>query len=291
MTEANSPTAVRSLLQRYGLAPKKGLGQHFLWQTQVVERIADAAELTEEDVVVEIGPGLGILTAALARRAGQVIAVEIDESLFPLLEETLKGYDNVQLVKGDARQVDYQKLLEEYAPGFASCKVMGNLPYYITSPLIIRLLQGEFQKELLVFMVQKEVAQRIIARPGGKDYSSLSVVVQYFSQPEMVFRVSPHAFCPPPEVDSAVIKLVCREQPAVRVLDEEIFFQVVHTAFRYRRKTLRNALKEGGLLCPGEERVFKVSGISPDRRGETLNLEEFARLADAVTQLQERKEE
>ncbi|HHW29169.1 MAG TPA: 16S rRNA (adenine(1518)-N(6)/adenine(1519)-N(6))-dimethyltransferase RsmA [Syntrophomonadaceae bacterium] len=291
MAEANSPTAVRSLLQRYGLAPKKGLGQHFLWQSQLVERIADAAELTKEDVVLEIGPGLGILTAALARRAGQVIAVEIDESLFPLLEETLKGYDNVQLVKGDARQVDFQQLLDDYAPGYTSCKVMGNLPYYITSPLIIRLLQGEFHKELLVFMVQKEVAQRMIAQPGGKDYSSLSVVVQYFAQPEMVFRVSPHAFCPPPEVDSTVIKLACREHPAVRVIDEEIFFKVVHTAFRYRRKTLRNALKEGGLLCPGEESVFTTSGISPERRGETLELEEFARLADAVAQLQERKEE
>jgi len=227
MAEANSPTAVRSLLQRYGLSPKKGLGQHFLWQSQVVERIADAAELTKEDVVLEIGPGLGILTAALARRAGQVIAVEIDETLFPLLEETLKGYDNVQLVKGDARQVDYQKLLEDYDPGSTSCKVMGNLPYYIASPLIIRLLQGEFQKELLVFMVQKEVAQRMIARPGSKDYSSLSVVVQYFAEPEMVFRVSPNAFCPTPEVDSAVIKLTCREHPAVRVIDEEIFFKVL----------------------------------------------------------------
>jgi len=291
MAEANSPTAVRSLLQRYGLAPKKGWGQHFLWQSQVVERIADAAELTKEDVVLEIGPGLGILTAALARRAGQVIAVEIDETLFLLLEETLKGYDNAQFVKGDARQVDYQKLLEDYAPGSTSCKVMGNLPYYISSPLIIRLLQGEFQKELLVFMVQKEVAQRMIARPGSKDYSSLSVVVQYLADLEMVFRVSPNAFCPPPEVDSAVIKLACREHPAVRVIDAEVFFQVVHTAFRYRRKTLRNALKEGVFLCPGEERVFTSSGISPERRGETLELEEFALLADAVAQLQERKEE
>ncbi|MGI5926095.1 MAG: 16S rRNA (adenine(1518)-N(6)/adenine(1519)-N(6))-dimethyltransferase RsmA [Thermacetogeniaceae bacterium] len=291
MAQANSPTAVRSLLQRYGLTPKKGLGQHFLWQSQVVERIADAAELTKEDVVIEIGPGLGILTAALARRAGLVIAVEIDQALFPLLEETLKGYDNVQLVKGDARQVDFQKLLDDYAPGYTSCKVMGNLPYYITSPLIIRLLQGEFHKELLVFMVQKEVAQRITAQPGRKDYSSLSVVVQYFAQPEMVFRVSPHAFCPPPEVDSAVIKLVCREHPAVSVRDGEIFFQVVHTAFRYRRKTLRNALKEGGLLPPGEEGVFTSTGIAPERRGETIELEEFARLADAVAQLKEGKEE
>ena len=131
------------------------------------------------------------MTAALARRAGLVIAVEIDQALFPLLEETLKGYDNVQLVKGDARQVDFQKLLDDYAPGYTSCKVMGNLPYYITSPLIIRLLQGEFHKELLVFMVQKEVAQRITAQPGRKDYSSLSVVVQYFAQPEMVFGFTP----------------------------------------------------------------------------------------------------
>jgi 16S rRNA (adenine1518-N6/adenine1519-N6)-dimethyltransferase len=156
--------------------------------------------------------------------------------------------------------------------------------------LIIRLLQGEFHKELLVFMVQKEVAQRITARPGGKDYGSLSVAVQYYAQPKMVFQVSPHSFCPQPEVDSAVIKLVCREHPAVRVRDEQIFFQVVHAAFRYRRKTLRNALREGGILIPGDENIFTIAGIAPERRGETLDLEEFARLADTVAQLQERKE-
>ncbi|CEO87307.1 MAG TPA: 16S rRNA (adenine(1518)-N(6)/adenine(1519)-N(6))-dimethyltransferase RsmA [Syntrophaceticus sp.] len=292
MADIASPTALKSLLRNYGLTPKKGLGQHFLWQTQVVERIASAAELTKNDVVLEIGPGLGILTAALARRAGLVIAVEIDRALFPLLEEILCDYDNVRLVEGDARKVDFGGLLKDYASAFTGpCKVVGNLPYYITSPLIMRLLYGEFRKELLVFMVQKEVAKRIAACPGGKEYGSLSVAVQYLADPEFLFQVPPHAFCPPPDVASAVIKLTSRQQPAVSVKDEEIFFKVVRAAFRYRRKMLRNALREADLWDPEGDNIFEWAGIIPERRGETLDLVEFSRLADALAYSQERKEE
>lgn len=291
MDKATSPTAIKALLKRYGLMPKKGLGQHFLWQSQVVERIVSAAELTKDDVVLEIGPGLGILTAALARQAGRVIAVEIDDSLFPLLKETLREYDNIRLVKGDARKVDFKDLLKEYAPGFAgACKVVGNLPYYITSPLIMHMLYGEFRKELFVFMVQKEVAQRIAAGPGGKEYGSLSVAVQYLAEPELLFQVSPHAFYPPPEVASAVLKLTFRQQPAVRVEDEKIFFEVVRAAFRYRRKMLRNALQEAGLWHPKSDNIFERAGIIPERRGETLDLAEFSRLANALVRSKERKE-
>lgn len=293
MVAATSPTALRALLRRYGLEPKKGLGQHFLWQTGLVERIADAAELKSDDLVLEIGPGMGILTAALARRAGMVIAVEIDRSLFPLLKETLAGFDNVRLVAGDARTVDFQELLESHAPGFTgSCKVLGNLPYYITSPLLMRLLCQGFRKELLVFMVQKEVAERIAAGPGGKVYGSLSVAVQYYAEPEVLFDVSPRAFFPPPDVVSAVIRLRCRPLPAVEVRDEGFFFEVVHAAFRYRRKTIRNALREAGLLEPEREsRFFAEVKVDPGRRGETLDLREFALLADALSRTRERKEQ
>lgn len=287
-----SPTAIKALLKRYNLKPKKGLGQHFLWQSQVVERIAAAAELTKDDVVLEIGPGLGILTAALARQAGMVIAVEIDRALFPLLQEVLQDYNNIRLVEGDARKVDFDELLREYVPGFTgACKVVGNLPYYITSPLLMRLLYGEFRKELFVFMVQKEVAQRIAACPGGKEYGSLSVAVQYLADPKFLFQVHPHAFYPRPEVASAVIKLTSRQQPAVRVEDEEMFFKVVRAAFRYRRKTLRNALREAGLWHPKEDNIFEIAGIIPERRGETLDLVEFSRLADVLVHSKERKEE
>jgi len=293
MVVAASPAALRALLKRYGLEPKKGLGQHFLWQARLVERIADAAELTEKDLVLEIGPGTGNLTAALARRAGMVVAVEIDRSLFPLLKETLAGLENVRLVAGDAKSVDYRELLESCAPGFTGpCKVLGNLPYYITSPLIMRLLGQGFRKELLVFMVQKEVADRIAAAPGGKEYGSLSVAVQYYAEPEVLFRVPPDAFFPPPDVASAVVRLRCRSRPAVKVRDEGLFFEVVHAAFRYRRKTIKNALREAGLLVPEREsRFFAEVGIDPGRRGETFGLKEFALMADALFEMRERKEQ
>lgn len=292
MLEVTSPTAIKALLKRYNLTAKKGLGQHFLWQSQVVERIVSAAALTKNDVVLEVGPGLGVLTAALARQAGLVIAVEIDRALLPLLGETLREYDNVRLVEGDACKVDFGGLLRDYAPTFTgSCKVVGNLPYYITSPLIMHLLYGEFRKELLVFMVQKEVAKRITASPlGGKDYGVLSVAVQYLAEPAYLFQVSPHDFYPPPEVASSVIKLTSRQQPAVSVKDEEIFFKVVRAAFRYRRKMLRNALREAGLWCPQDDNIFEWAGITPERRGETLDLMEFSRLADALAHSKERKE-
>ncbi|MDD2555807.1 MAG: 16S rRNA (adenine(1518)-N(6)/adenine(1519)-N(6))-dimethyltransferase RsmA [Syntrophaceticus sp.] len=287
-----SPTAIKALLKRYGLRPKKGLGQHFLWQSQVVERIAAAAELDKDDVVLEVGPGLGILTAALARQAGMVIAVELDSALIPLLREVLQDHDNIRLVEGDALKVDFDELLKKFVPGFTGpCKVVGNLPYYITSPLLMGLLYGKFRKELFVFMVQKEVAQRIAADPGGKEYGSFSVAVQYQAEPEFLFQVSPHAFFPPPEVSSAVVKFTTRQQPAVSVKDEGVFFEVVRAAFRYRRKTLRNALREGGLWHPQDEDIFALSGIIPERRGETLDLEEFSRLADMLVQIKERKEE
>ncbi|HAA89748.1 MAG: Ribosomal RNA small subunit methyltransferase A [Thermoanaerobacterales bacterium 50_218] len=283
MTKGLTPTALRVLLERYGLRPKKSLGQHFLWKSGIVEKIVDAAEIDKDDVVVEIGPGLGILTTACARRAGLVIGIELDQQLFPVLEEILCEFDNVRLIPGNALEVDF----DELAAGFSSdslkpYKVLGNLPYYLSSPLLLRLLEGNFRAELFVFMLQREVAERLVARPGGKNYGSLSVVVQYYAEPELLFTVSRDAFYPPPQVSSAVVRLRKRSQPPVEV-DESVFFQVVRAAFRYRRKTLRNALLEGGLLEAGvTEEVFQNSGIEPSRRGESLSLAEFAAIANAL---------
>ncbi|MDH7578322.1 MAG: 16S rRNA (adenine(1518)-N(6)/adenine(1519)-N(6))-dimethyltransferase RsmA [Bacillota bacterium] len=292
MFQATSPTALRALLNRYGLGPKKGLGQHFLWHPGLVEQIAAAAELDAGDVVIEIGPGLGILTAACARRAGLVIGVEIDSALFPLLEETLREYGNVRLVAGDARKVDFEELVARYAPQFTGrYKVVGNLPYYLTSPLILRILDGGFRAGLLIFMVQREVAMRLTARPGGKDYGSLSVAVQYHAEPELLFTVSPRAFFPAPGVASAVVRLRRRLKPPAEVEDKEFFFQLFRAAFRYRRKTVRNALLEAGLLRPGleAEEAFREACIAPERRGETLSLAEFAALSNALLRVLERK--
>ncbi len=264
MIQATSPTALRSLLERYHLSPRKGLGQHFLWQQRVAGRMADAAELGPDDLVLEIGPGLGILTAACAERAGLVIAVEIDHALLPLLESELQGYPNVRLVQGDARKTDWSGLVRRLAPphfwgesAAGRCKVVGNLPYYLTSPLLTGLLSGNLKVELMVLMVQQEVAERIVAGPGSKAYGSLSVYTRYYSVPELLFSVSPHEFWPRPEVTSAVIRLRLRSQPEASVRDPGLFFQVVRAAFRYRRKTLKNALGEAGLLpgsAPREER-------------------------------------
>jgi len=288
MVQATSPSAVRSLLRCYGLAPRKGLGQHFLWQQQVVKQMVDAAGLDGGDLALEIGPGLGILTAACAERAGLVIAVEVDGGLFPLLEAELGAYSNVRLVQGDARKVDFQSLARTMAPALAGrCKVLGNLPYYLTSPLLVRLLGSGLQAELMVLMVQQEVAGRIVATPGGKEYGSLSVLIQYYAVPELLFKVAPHDFWPRPEVTSAVVRLCLRPQPAVTTPDPALFFQVVRAAFRYRRKTLKNALGEAGLLPPGEA-VFEEAGIDPGRRGETLDLPEFACLAESLKRARER---
>jgi 16S rRNA (adenine1518-N6/adenine1519-N6)-dimethyltransferase len=274
--------------------------------------MTDAADLNASDLVLEIGPGLGILTEACAVRAGLVIAVEVDKNLFPLLEAELGAYPNVRLVQGDARKVDFRSLTQTLEPDISGrCKVLGNLPYYLTSPLLVRLLSSGLQAELLVLMVQQEVAGRIVATPGGKEYGSLSVLVQYYSIPELLFTVSPHEFWPQPGVTSAVVRLNIRPQPAVTASDPALFFQVVRAAFRYRRKTLRNALSEAGLL-PGDGRrssgadapapdngclpnvagaasaVFEDAGIDPGRRGETLDLVEFACLAEALGRARER---
>ncbi|MCL6634387.1 MAG: 16S rRNA (adenine(1518)-N(6)/adenine(1519)-N(6))-dimethyltransferase RsmA [Peptococcaceae bacterium] len=288
MPEITSPAAVRAVMERYGISCRKSLGQNFLIDQNIVKKIVAAADLTSEDLVVEIGPGLGALTGQAARSAGRVLAVELDRGLMPALAEILAGAGNVEVMQGDALEIDFDRVVAEktggaYGPGGKKYKLLANLPYCITSPLLMHLLLGRYNISLMVVMVQLEVAARLAAAPGTREYGALSVAVQYFTEPKTLFRVPGTVFFPPPGVDSAVVRLLIRPAPAVAVEDEEIFFKVVRSAFGRRRKTLLNALAGSG-LGPGRETWLSIldrAGIDPGRRGETLTLAEFASIANA----------
>ncbi|CCO08579.1 16S rRNA (adenine(1518)-N(6)/adenine(1519)-N(6))-dimethyltransferase RsmA [Desulforamulus hydrothermalis] len=290
MRELTSPSAVREIIRAHGFKVRKALGQNFLLDANIIEKIVQAAELSREDLVFEIGPGLGTLTRRLARSAGQVIAVELDTNLLPILAETLADFPNTRVVHGDALQADFDKLAGEYAGGIfgqpgRGYKLVANLPYYITTPLLMHLLTGGFNLQCLVVMMQKEVADRLLAPPGGKDYGSLSVAVQYYTVPEVVARVPKTVFFPAPEVDSAVVRLTRRAVPPVQVTSEALFFKVVRAAFGQRRKTLLNSLTGSGLAARENWlQVLAAAGIDPARRGETLTMQEFAALANAFQQ-------
>lgn len=282
-----SPGKLISLMKDKGLSPRKSLGQNFLVDTNIARKIVEKAELTPEDIVVEIGPGLGALTQELARRAGLVIALEIDRGLVAALQEIVTGIENVRLVEGDALKTDFDELVREVLgvedkgrlPGY---KIVANLPYCITSPLLVHLLGSNFNIQYLVVMLQAEVAERLVARPGVKDYGALTVFVQYFADPQIIMRVSRTVFYPRPEVDSAVVRLVVRPQPPVEIEDREFFFRVVRAAFAQRRKTLANALRSLTGAREPVEAALKEAGIAPLRRAETLSLEEFVRLSRSL---------
>jgi 16S rRNA (adenine1518-N6/adenine1519-N6)-dimethyltransferase len=289
LSNLTSPAAVRALLSKYGVRPKKRLGQNFLVNPGVLKKIVAAANLTAADTVVEIGPGIGTLTGRLAEAAGKVVAVEVDPALVALLKETLSKFPNLYLVEGDALKADFNALVAA-AGGAFPYKVVANLPYYITTPLLTRLLTGNFRVALLVVMVQKEVALRLVARPGTKEYGAISVLVRFMAEPELVAVVSRGSFFPAPEVDSAVVRLTVRPSAPVTIPDEELFFRVVRAAFAQRRKTLTNALAGSGLGLGRDAwpEVLARAGIDPTRRGETLSLEEFAAVTRSLAA--ERKE-
>jgi 16S rRNA (adenine1518-N6/adenine1519-N6)-dimethyltransferase len=268
------------ILKAFGLRMSKKLGQNFLIDAGIVQGIVDAAQIEPGDRVLEIGPGIGTLTQGLAEAGADVTAVELDKKLPAVLAETLKGYDNVRIVPGDILKVNIPEIM-----GDAPFKVAANLPYYITTPILMALLERHLPITHMVTMVQKEVALRMVAQPGGKDYGALSVAVQYYTEPEIVLDVPPRSFIPAPEVDSVVIACKVRETPAVAVQDEKMFFRVVKAAFGQRRKTLANALKGGGLPKEQVRDAMEKAGIDPTRRGETLSLTEFAQLADAFSVL------
>lgn len=288
MIQVASPAAVRSIMRRYNISCRKSLGQNFLVDLNIIKKILHSAELGADDLVLEIGPGLGALTVQAAQKAGKVLAVEIDRGLLPALAEILEGAGDVEIIEGDALKTDFDLLAEEKTGGLfgrngQKYKLVANLPYYITSPLLMHLLTNRFNFSLAIVMVQLEVAERLTAGPGTKQYGALSVAVQFFTESSILFRVPRNVFYPVPDVDSAVVRLTPRALPAVTVRDEEVFFKVVKAAFSRRRKTLLNSL-DGSGLGPDKANWLKIlerSGIDASRRGETLTLDEFAALAGA----------
>ena len=274
-----SPQVTQHILNRFKLRADKKLGQNFLIDENVVHQIVAAAELSEADTVLEVGPGIGTLTQGLAESKARVVAVELDTRLLPVLATTLNGYDNVRVVHGDILKVN---IMEEV--GAPSFKVCANLPYYITTPIIFALLEKRLPMERLVAMVQKEVAERMAAQPGGKEYGALSVAIQYYTEPEIAFIVPPTSFIPAPAVDSAVIVCKRREKPPVEVCDEGLFFRVVKAAFSLRRKMLSNSLKNMGIKTEQVAKWLELAGVDGKRRAETLSLEDFAKLTNSFNE-------
>ncbi|MDF2720947.1 MAG: rsmA [Paenibacillus sp.] len=280
-----SPKRTKEIIQKYGFTLKKSLGQNFLTDGNILARIADAAMLDTTKGALEIGPGIGALTQQLAKRAGKVTAVEIDSRLLPILQETLADYPNASVVHGDVLKLDLRKLWDEQFAGCSRVSVVANLPYYVTTPILMKLLEEKLPLEHIVVMIQREVAERMSAKPGGKEYGSLSIAVQYYSEPEITAIVPPTVFIPQPNVDSAVIRLKLREKPPVELESEALFFEVVQACFAQRRKTLSNNLIAGifGKAAKADmEAILAEISIDPTRRGETLSIQEYANLANAV---------
>lgn len=291
MIDVTSPAVLRALLNRNNLSCRKSLGQNFLIDANIVNKIVQAADLQPDDLVVEIGPGLGALTVKAARSAGKVLAVEVDRGLLPVLAEVVATTGDVEIIHGNALQIDLDRLVQEKTGGQFGRDgrkyiLLANLPYYITSPLLIRILQERYHISRMVVMVQSEVAARLAAAPGTKDYGVLSVIVQYFTDVQILFRVPRTVFFPAPAVESAVIRLLVRP-PAVPAPDEKTFFKIVRSVFGKRRKTLLNSLADAGFGVDKDlwKNILTCSGIDPGRRGETLNLDEFASLTGCLLEM------
>ena len=281
-----NPQNTIEVLQKYNFVFQKKFGQNFLIDTHVLDKIIGSAEITKDDVVLEIGPGIGTMTQYLACAAKKVIAVEIDKALIPILEDTLSEYENVRVINHDVLKVDIAKLAEEENGG-KPIKVVANLPYYITTPIIMGLFEGGVPIESITVMVQKEVADRMQVGPGTKDYGALSLAVQYYAKPYIVANVPPNCFMPRPKVGSAVIRLERYENPPVTVEDEKLIFRLIRASFNQRRKTLANGLKNSPELDYTKEEIeaaIEALGRGASIRGEALTLEEFAKLADLLSE-------
>ena len=279
-----SPQNTIAVLQKYNFVFQKKFGQNFLIDTHVLDKIIRSAEITKDDFVLEIGPGIGTMTQYLACAAGKVVAVEIDRALIPILADTLDGYDNVTVINEDVLKVDIAKLAEEQNGG-KPIKVVANLPYYITTPIIMGLFEKNVPIKSITVMVQKEVADRMQVGPGTKDYGALSLAVQYYAKPYIVANVPPNCFMPRPKVCSAVIRLERYEEPPVQVKDEKLMFRIIRASFNQRRKTLANGLKNSPELDFTKEDIeaaIETLGKGVSVRGEALTLEEFARLSDVL---------
>ena len=275
-----SPEVVHYICKRFDIKMSKKLGQNFLIKRGIVDEIVHAAELTPGEPVLEVGPGIGTLTQGLAQSGADVTAIELDRRLLEVLDTTLASYDNVRIVHGDVLKLDVPTIMNH-----KPFKVVANLPYYITTPIIMSLLESKLPIERLVVMVQKEVALRMVAKPGTKDYGALSVAVQYYTEPDIVLDVPPKSFLPAPAITSSVIRCVLRDKPPVDVIDEKLFFRVVKAGFAQRRKTFSNTMKTTGLSKDRIEELLAKANIDGQRRGETFTLQEFADIANAWASL------
>ena len=283
-TKLGNPKQTIEIIQKHGFMFQKKFGQNFLIDTRVLEKIVAAAGVTKDDCVLEIGPGIGTLTQYLAEAAGRVIAVEIDRNLIPILEETLAEHENVTVINQDILKTDIKGLADAYHGG-RPLKVVANLPYYITTPIVMSLLEGEDLVDSITVMVQKEVAERMMEGPGSKEYGALSLAVQYYARPEIVANVPPNCFMPRPKVGSAVIRLTKHETPPVQVKDPKKMFQLIRASFNQRRKTLPNGIGNAPELPYTREQAaaaLEKMGLSPAVRGEALSLSQFAELADLL---------
>lgn len=283
MAYLGNPQNTIAVLQKYQFNFQKKFGQNFLIDTHVLEKIIDAAEITKDDFVLEIGPGIGTMTQYLCERAGKVAAVEIDRNLIPILQDTLCEYDNVEIINEDILKVDIAGLAEQN--GGNPIKVTANLPYYITTPIIMGLFESRVPIDSITIMVQKEVADRMQAGPGSKDYGALSLAVQYYARPEIVANVPPNCFIPRPSVGSAVIRLTRHKNPPVDVADEKLMFRLIRASFNQRRKTLANGLNNASDIRFSKEEIQKsilALGVPVNVRGEALTLEQFAELSNIL---------
>lgn len=287
MEKLSNPQKTIEIIQKYEFAFQKKFGQNFLIDGHVLNKIIAAAEITEDDFVLEIGPGIGTMTQYLAENAGSVMAVEIDKMLIPILKETLQDYDNVEILNEDILKVDIGAIVQKKNGGHP-IKVVANLPYYITTPIIMGLLEKHVPVESITVMVQKEVAMRMQAEPGTKDYGALSLAVQYYCEPYIVANVPPNCFMPRPKVGSAVIRLRTHKEPPVQTKDETLMFRIIRASFNQRRKTLANGLNNSPELNFTKEQIagaIEKLGVSASIRGEALTLEQFAELADILSEI------
>ena len=285
MDRLSSHKATKEVVQKHNFKFSKSLGQNFLIDTNVIDRILEGARVQEGDYVIEVGPGIGTLTKEMGRTAEKVVAIEIDKTLIPILEETLSDFPNIEVVNQDILKVDVQELVKAKLNG-GPVKLIANLPYYITTPIVMKFLEEDIPVTDIVVMVQKEVADRMNAQPNSKDYGALSVAVQYYCDTEIVAKAPRHMFMPQPNVDSTVIGLHVREEKKYNVDNEEVFFKTVKASFGQRRKTLLNSLGGLGFLNKDEIRTaLQEANIDEKRRGETLSIEEFASLSNAVNKI------
>ena len=273
--------STQEIVKKYNFKFSKSLGQNFLNDESILDSIVEGADVCKDDLVIEIGPGVGSLTAKLLQKAAEVVSIELDNDLIPILENELSQEENFTLIHDDALKVDFKEIIKDHK----SVKLVANLPYYVTTPIIVKLLKEQYNFKSLTIMIQKEVAERIDAEPNCKEYGSLSLLVQYYCNTKIIKRVSPGAFIPQPKVDSIVIRLDRLEKPRVDVTDEDLMFKIIRNAFNMRRKTLLNGVKFLNMKKEDILKAFENASIDPKRRGETLSLEEFRNLTEEIIKL------